>query len=231
MNRGFEIRSSESLCKRPRSGNPNPETLNDDDVFLNTLIKDLRTRRVFSPKSEPSKNATDQEFGAELDCKGAEDDGKASKKGRTERFGDGFSFNVRNMDEKKGTESEITEKINLGFLSETQFLNDSDLRLALLGEVNGLCALEQSGGDDRNGNPKGIDNSGEKCSQTAPEKPDDSEVNENCGNTMESVTEKPSNGNVQDGVQKISSGSKNKFVRFSPVYKVFNFSYDILVFF
>ncbi|KAF3456681.1 hypothetical protein FNV43_RR01335 [Rhamnella rubrinervis] len=206
MNRAFEIQSSKSLCKRPRSGNPNPETLNHDNVFLNTPIKDLRTRRVFSSKSEPSKTITDQEFGVEIGCDEAEDDGKASKKGRTERFGDGFSFDGRNMDGKKGAESEITEKINLGFSSETQFLNDSDPRLGLLGEINGLCALEHSGGDDGNGNPKGIDNSVEKCSQTTPEKPDDSVI-ENCGNTMESVTEKPSNGNAQDGTLKIDKHS------------------------
>ncbi|KAF3455477.1 hypothetical protein FNV43_RR00106 [Rhamnella rubrinervis] len=121
MNRAFEIQSSKSLCKRPRSGNPNPETLNHDNVFLNTPI------RIFAP-------------------------------------------------------------------DESSPLNLSHQRPSLIKNLASRLVAMKRRMMERHQR------------KTTPEKPDDSVI-ENCGNTMESVTEKPSNGNAQDGTLKIDKHS------------------------
>ncbi|KAH7521553.1 uncharacterized protein LOC107422326 isoform X1 [Ziziphus jujuba] len=147
------------IRRRYSSRKPNPGCSDGDDVILHAPIKDLRSRRVFSPNSESSMNSGDREFEGE-------DDGNALKNGGSKKFGDGFSSNGQNVDGKEVAESEGTEKMDLGFMPEAQ-------------------------------NLKPIVNSTEKWTQTTPEKHDDSQVKE-----------KPSNGNVQNGVEKVYSGSK-----------------------
>ncbi|PON95510.1 hypothetical protein TorRG33x02_086560 [Trema orientale] len=175
------LRLPESPRKRPRPRFPDP-AVPGKDVLLNDVVKDLRSRRVFSPSSELSKEIIGRKLGAEFGCDESEDDAKAAKK---EGLESGFSCQNGNIDEKKATKSEQNGEVDQGFECEAQKFK------------NGSRGSEM------------IEGLTEEPVRTAP--PDaktsaDSGVGEKFGNGVEGFLEKPSNGSSQS----IESYSKTK---------------------
>ena len=162
-------------------------------MLLNDLVKDLRSRRVFSPSSELSKEISDQKLGAKFGYDESEDDD--AKKAKNEGFESSFSCQNGNTDEKKATENEENGKVDLGFEYKAQKF------------------------DDASGDSKIIKGLNEHFVRTTPpgaKMSIDSGVGEKCGNGMESSVEKSTNGSTQ----KIESDSKTKVVRPSDLIKL-----------
>lgn len=109
MNPEAKLRHLESPRKRPSPA------LSADDALLSDLVKDLRSRRVFSP------SVMERKLGSEFGCGVSEDDAKMAKNGGLESR---FSCENGSVCEKKDVEIEGSGKVDLGFGCEAQKLGN-----------------------------------------------------------------------------------------------------------
>ncbi|PON55706.1 hypothetical protein PanWU01x14_186580 [Parasponia andersonii] len=119
------LRLPESPRKRPRPRFPDP-AISGVDVLLNDGVKDLRSRRVFSPSSELSKEIIGRKLGAEFDCDESEDDARTAKK-----------EGLESIDEKNATESEQNGEVDQGFECEAQKFKNGSRGSEMIEGLNG----------------------------------------------------------------------------------------------
>ncbi|KAL5542719.1 hypothetical protein UlMin_010429 [Ulmus minor] len=103
LNQESNLRRPESPRKRPKSRYGDPAS-SKGYVLFHTLTKDLRSRRVYSPKSDPTQNLG-FEFGCdELEGKATEMEGseivskKATMGEQIEKLGVGFPYRSKGVD-------------------------------------------------------------------------------------------------------------------------------------
>ncbi|XP_040373698.1 uncharacterized protein LOC112198533 isoform X2 [Rosa chinensis] len=106
------LTSSESDRKRPR-----PMDSSDGNVLLNSLIKDLRVKRVFSQTYKPPENLiNDAKSSAVFSVAEPDGNSKEAKSDQVESCGNRFDCSAPDMDKSKSKEP---ENLGLGFLAES----------------------------------------------------------------------------------------------------------------
>ncbi|KAM1049842.1 hypothetical protein ACFX11_031905 [Malus domestica] len=135
-----KLPSSESVRKRPRSLDQIMEGSLTGSLLRNTLIKDLRVKRVFSPTSDPPENVNDhQKLGIEFRSHEPENGPKAAKNDELESSGNGISCSGPNV---AVSESIGTENSEMGFV-----LDDASLKSPASKGIGGSaqqCAQKSS---------------------------------------------------------------------------------------
>ncbi|XP_068318974.1 uncharacterized protein [Pyrus communis] len=135
-----KLPSSEPLRKRPRSLDQIMEGSLTGSLLRNTLIKDLRVKRVFSPTSDPPENVNvHQKLGIGFGSHEPENGPKAAKNDGLESSGYGISRSGPNVAD---SESIGTGNSEMGFV-----LHDASLKSPASNGIGGFvqqCAQKSS---------------------------------------------------------------------------------------
>lgn len=135
-----KLPSFESLRKRPRSLDQIMEGSLTGSSLPNTLIKDLRVKRVFSPTSDPPENVNGhQKLRIGIGSHEPENGPKAAKNDGLESSGNGISRSGPNVAD---LESKGTENSEMGFV-----LDDASLKSTASKGIGGSaqhCAQKSS---------------------------------------------------------------------------------------